>query len=103
MFPPIRARESPNPIFSLSLSSLFAMLILLFSNFRRYSQDNAFYYPPEKYFGHGPTPELPGWDSGDGEHAIPVHLFGKHVQELHLDQVSLPYSSLTSLETFKWI
>jgi hypothetical protein len=58
------------------------------SFFRRYSQDNSFYYPPEKYFGqHGPTPELPGWDSGDGEHAIPVHLFAKHTQELHLDQV----------------
>lgn len=55
----------------------------------RYSQDNnSYYYPREKHFGHGPTPELPGWDNGDGEHAIPVHLFQKHVAELHLDQVS---------------
>ena len=56
---------------------------------RRYSQDSDYYsgYPGEKYYGHGPTPELPGWDNADGEHAIPVHLFQKHVNELHLDQV----------------
>ena len=61
--------------------------------FRRYTQEsNPYYgYPQEKYYGQGPTPELPGWDNNsstsDGEHAIPVHLFPKHVSELHLDQV----------------
>ena len=59
---------------------------------RRYTQDsNPFYYPHEKYFCGDPTPELPGWDnnsnSSDGDQAIPVHLFPKHVSELHMDQV----------------
>ena len=59
---------------------------------RRYTQDNnTFYYPHEKYFSGDPTPELPGWDNnsnpGDGDQAIPVHLFPKHVMELHMDQV----------------
>ena len=68
--------------------------ILSFINaFRRYTQEsNPYYgYPHEKYYGQGPTPELPGWDNNssasDGDHAIPVHLFPKHVSELHLDQV----------------
>ena len=59
---------------------------------RRYTQDNnTFYYPHEKYFSGDPTPELPGWDNnsnpGDGDQAIPVHLFPKHVMGLHMDQV----------------
>ena len=59
---------------------------------RRYTQESStYYYPHEKYYGSGPTPELPGWDNNssasDGDHAIPVHLFPKHVTELHLDQV----------------
>ena len=65
--------------------------ILLFS--RRYSQDStSLYYTHEKIYGThgGPTPDLPGWDNNDGEHAIPVNLFSKHVSELHMDQVSLP-------------
>ena len=75
--------ESPHPIFR---------IISLFFFFRRYTQEsNPYYYPHEKYYGQGPTPELPGWDNNsstsDGEHAIPVHLFPKHVSELHLDQV----------------
>ena len=58
---------------------------------------------------HAPTPDCPGWDGGglassgagvggaplavaeDGgggvDGAIPVHLFHKHVSELHMDQV----------------
>ena len=64
---------------------------LFFPSFRRYTQEaNTFYYPHEKYYGTGPTPELPGWDNNTtetGDHAIPVHLFSKHVSELHLDQV----------------
>ncbi len=64
--------------------------IIIFS--RRYTQDsNPFYYPHEKYFCGDPTPELPGWDNNsntsDGDQAIPVHLFPKHVSELHMDQV----------------
>ncbi|XP_059092018.1 tyrosine-protein phosphatase 99A-like [Tigriopus californicus] len=66
-----------------SLGLLLAVFIFLI--LRRYSQDNSYYYPQEKYYGHGPTPELPGWDSND-EGAIPVHLFQKHVSELHMDQ-----------------
>ena len=61
--------------------------------FRRYSQDStSLYYTHEKIYGThgGPTPELPGWDNNDGDHAIPVNLFSKHVSELHMDQVSLP-------------
>ena len=59
---------------------------------RRYSQDNNYYYSnPEKYMlgrRAGPTSELPGWENPDGEaDAIPVHLFQKHVAEMHLDQV----------------
>ncbi len=65
---------------------------------------------------HAPSAECPGWDGGDGggagagagagaggavgvggacalegggaDAAIPVHLFHKHVSELHMDQVS---------------
>ena len=62
----------------------------IFSPHRRYTQDNnSLYYTHEKIYGHhGPTPELPGWDNNDGDHGIPVHLFAKHVSELHLDQVN---------------
>jgi len=67
------------------LLAIFAFLL-----WRRYTQEaNTFYYPHEKYYGTGPTPELPGWDNNTtetGDHAIPVHLFSKHVSELHLDQ-----------------
>ena len=69
----------------------YCSLFPFFLNFRRYTQEtNTFYYPHEKYYGTGPTPELPGWDNNTtetGDHAIPVHLFSKHVSELHLDQV----------------
>ena len=72
--------------------SILKKIIFLSLFFRRYTQEsNPYYYPHEKYYGQGPTPELPGWDNNsstsDGEHAIPVHLFPKHVSELHLDQV----------------
>lgn len=70
------------------------LIMLFFLQSRRYSQDsNPTYYSAEKFLGNaGATPDLPGWDnntSGDGEHAIPVHLFPKHVAELHMDQVRL--------------
>jgi len=94
-----------------SLGILLAVLIFLV--LRRYSQENASVYyeanngakapllagggsPAAAARLHAPTPELPGWDCAggghngedDGEQAIPVHLFHKHVSELHLDQVS---------------
>ena len=69
--------------------SLMTPVLSYFS--RRYSQEHTYYYgSQDKYYGHGPTPELPGWDNPDGEQeAVPVHLFQKHVNELHLDQVRL--------------
>ena len=70
---------------------------------RRYTQESStYYYPHEKYYGAGPTPELPGWDNNssasDGDHAIPVHLFPKHVTELHLDQVQYDLCSIFSTD-----
>ncbi|XP_040566309.2 putative receptor-type tyrosine-protein phosphatase mosPTP-1 isoform X2 [Lepeophtheirus salmonis] len=66
------------------LLAIFAFLL-----WRRYTQDNDIYYPHDKYFGQGGSLEAQGWDNGstvEGEHAIPVHIFAKHVAELHLNQ-----------------
>ena len=76
---PLKLHSLPAPCYKKSYCS------------RRYTQESStYYYPHEKYYGSGPTPELPGWDnnSSEGDHAIPVHLFPKHVAELHLDQVT---------------
>ena len=58
--------------------------------FRRYNQDS-FYYENEKFYSPPPgAVEAGGWDLGHGEdanHAIPVHLFPKHVTDLHMNQV----------------
>jgi hypothetical protein len=96
-----------------SLGILLAVLIFLV--LRRYSQENDdVYYGGNPAAGakapllagtggspggpaagrlHAPTPELPGWDCpgadvATDDQAIPVHLFHKHVTELHMDQVS---------------
>ena len=61
---------------------------------RRYKQDRSCHYDKEKYYNNSPTLsksqlEFGGWDCGRGEdalHAIPVHLFPKHVLDLHMNQ-----------------
>ena len=61
---------------------------MLFS--RRYKQDSSYYYNEEKYYTSPEGPlEITGWDTGDVDelqHAIPVHLFPKHVMDLHMNQ-----------------
>ena len=57
------------------------------------------YYDNEKYYNAPPggLEEGGGWDLGktDTNHAIPVHLFSKHVLDLHTNQVT-PYRSMRS-------
>jgi hypothetical protein len=61
---------------------------------RRCKQDRSHDYQDEKYYNESPTLskhklDVGGWDSGQGEdalHAIPVHIFPKHVIDLHMNQ-----------------
>jgi hypothetical protein len=59
---------------------------------RRCKQDRSNHYQDEKYYNESPTLSklvVGGWDSGQGEevlHAIPVHIFPKHVLDLHMNQ-----------------
>jgi hypothetical protein len=61
---------------------------------RRCKQDHSNHYQDEKYYNESPTLSkhklvVGGWDSGQGEealHAIPVHIFPKHVLDLHMNQ-----------------
>lgn len=85
------------------LSLIFAVLLC-----RRYNQASSNYYDNEKYYNQSPginaaSPDvsvassiflhllhqMAGWDPGVGEdslHSIPVHLFPKHVLDLHMNQ-----------------
>ncbi|CAB4063723.1 PTPRG [Lepeophtheirus salmonis] len=52
-------------------------------------KDTDIYYPNDKYYGARKSLETQGWDNAstlEGEIAIPVNLFSKHVAELHLNQ-----------------